>query len=251
MPVLKLKDSDIHYEVQGEGYPIFLFAPGFLSSRMERWRTNPAKPGQPQDFLDPIAAMSSRFKMIAHDVRNAGESRGTAGPADGWHSYVADALALLDHLKVTRCHVMGACIGVTFALALAQKRPGLVTAMALQNPIGLGRNGRNRAVVDEEINLWIERVKDFPRIDRKQLPDFTKRMFDGDFLFGAPREYLASCKTPILLMPGDDNMHPVEVSYEMVKLAPHTEVVAPWKGDTFKHEAIERTQDFFIKHTPK
>jgi pimeloyl-ACP methyl ester carboxylesterase len=251
MASLKLKDSSIHYEVHGEGYPIFLFAPGFLSSRMERWRTNPAKPGQPQDFVDPIAAMSSHFKMIAHDVRNAGESRGTAHPADGWHSYVEDALALLDHLKVTRCHVMGACIGVTFALALAQARPGLVTAMALQNPIGLGYKGRNRAIVDEEIALWVERVKDFPQIDPKELPAFTGKMFGGDFLFGAPREFLRSCKVPILLMPGDDNMHPVEVSYEMVKLAPHTEVVAPWKGEKFKQDAIDRTRDFFIRSTPK
>lgn len=251
MPFLQLRDSDIHYEVQGEGYPVFLFAPGFLSSRMERWRTNPAKPGQPQDFLDPIAAMSSRFKMIAHDVRNAGKSRGTARSSDGWHSYVEDALALLDHLKIKRCHVMGACIGVTFALALARARPSLVTALALQNPIGLGRNGRNRDLVNEEINLWIERVKDFPRIDRGHLPEFTKRMFAGDFLFGVSREFLASCKIPMLLMPGDDNMHPVEVSYEMVQLAPHAEVVAPWKGDKFKHEAIERTRDFFIRNTPE
>ena len=146
---------------------------------MERWRTNPAKPGQPQDFLDPIAAMSSRFKMVAHDVRNAGELRGTAGPGDGWHSYVEDAMALLDHLKIGRCHVMGACIGVTFALALAKARPGLVTAMILQNPIGLGYKARNQAVVDEEINLWIERVKGFPQIDPKQLPDFTRPHVQG------------------------------------------------------------------------
>ena len=76
-------------------------------------------------------------------------------------------------------------------------------------------------------------------------------MFKGDFLFAVPRDFLASCKIPMLLMPGDDNMHPTEVSYEMVKLAPHTEVVAPWKGPQFKEDAMQRARDFFITHEPR
>ena len=251
MPVLKLSDSQIHYEVQGECYPVLLFAPGFLSSRMERWRTNPAKPGVPQDFLDPTPVLSPRFKLIAHDVRNAGQSRGSAGPNDGWHSYLGDALSLLDHLKVSRCHVMGACIGVTFALALAQARPGLVTALVLQNPIGLGENSRNRRAIDDEVAQWIDQVKDFPGLKLNELEDFGKRMFAGDFLFAVPRDFLRSCEIPMLLMPGDDTMHPAEVSAEIVRLAPHTRVVAPWKGAQHKENAMERAREFFIAHEPR
>lgn len=251
MPVLKLSNSQIHYEVHGEAYPILLFAPGFLSSRMERWRTNPAKPGVPQDFLDPIPVLLPHFKLIAHDVRNAGQSRGSAGRRDGWDSYLGDALALLDHLQVSRCHVMGACIGVTFALALAQARPGLVTAMVLQNPIGLGDNARNRHAIDGEVAQWIEQVKGFPGLERDELEDFGKRLFAGDFLFAVPRDFLASCRIPMLLMPGDDTMHPAEVSAEIVRLAPHTQVVAPWKGDRHKESAMLRARDFFIAHQPR
>ena len=58
MPFLNIPGGQIHYEVHGTGYPVLLFAPGFLSSRIERWRTNPARPGVPQDWLDPIAALS-------------------------------------------------------------------------------------------------------------------------------------------------------------------------------------------------
>jgi pimeloyl-ACP methyl ester carboxylesterase len=251
MSLLNRSDSQISYEVQGNGYPVLLFAPGFLSSRMERWRSNPAKPGMPQDFADPIPVFSPEFKVIAHDVRNAGASRGSVGSKDGWHSYIGDALALLDHLKVTRCHVMGACIGVTFALALAQARPGLVTAMVLQNPIGLGDNGRNRGAIDGEVAHWVDQVKDFPGLKREELEDFGRRMFAGDFLFAVPRDYLASCKIPMLLMPGDDTMHPVEVSAEIVRLAPHTKVVAPWKGGQHKEDAIQAAKDFFVANTPR
>ena len=52
MPYLEIPDGSIYYEVHGEGFPALLFAPGFLSSRIERWSTNPAKPGVPQDWLD-------------------------------------------------------------------------------------------------------------------------------------------------------------------------------------------------------
>jgi pimeloyl-ACP methyl ester carboxylesterase len=249
MPVLRLKDSQIHYEVHGAGYPVLLFAPGFLSSRMERWRTNPARPGVAQDFLDPVAAMSSRFKLIALDIRNAGQSRGAMGPDSGWHSYTADHLALLDHLKVGRCHVMGACIGVSFALALAKERPGLVTAMVLQNPIGL--SSRNRAALDKEFAAWMDQVKGFPGIDPGALPAFGQRMFGGDFLFAVTRDFLATCKVPILLMPGDDLVHAQEISADIARLAPHTEVVAPWKGDRYKEAAMRRATEFFAAHEPR
>jgi hypothetical protein len=52
-------------------------------------------------------------------------------------------------------------------------------------------------------------------------------------------------------MPGDDMMHPMEVSYEIVRLMPQTEVVAPWKGVEWQNEAVQLARDFFIRHTPK
>jgi pimeloyl-ACP methyl ester carboxylesterase len=249
MPVLRLKDSQIHYEVHGAGYPVLLFAPGFLSSRMERWRTNPARPGVAQDFLDPVAALSSRFKLIALDIRNAGQSRGAVSPDSGWHSYTADHLALLDHLKVARCHVMGACIGVSFALALAEARPELVTAMVLQNPNGL--SSRNRAALEKEYAIWMDQVRDFPGIDPAALPAFGQRMFGGDFLFAVTRDFVARCKIPILLMPGDDLVHPEEISADIARLAPQTEVIAPWKGDRHKEAAMRRAGEFFAAHQPR
>ena len=98
MPLLDIRGGKLYYEVHGNGYPVLLFAPGFLSSRIERWSTNPARPGVPQDWLDPIAELSADFQLIALDVRNAGHSRAAIGPQDDWTTYTADHLALLDHL---------------------------------------------------------------------------------------------------------------------------------------------------------
>ena len=248
MPMLALERSRIHYEVHGSGHPVLLFAPGFLSSRMERWRTNPARPGVAQDFLDPIPALAARFRVIALDIRNAGESRGIVDASSGWHDYTADHLALLDHLGVRQCHVMGACIGVSFALALAEARKGLVGALVLQNPIGL--SSRNREALDQEFAAWAEQVKGFAGVSPALLPDFGSRMFGGDFLFAVSRDAVAACDAPMLLMPGDDLVHPAEISDEIRRLGKRVEVVAPWKGDRHKAQALERVVAFFTAQAP-
>jgi hypothetical protein len=49
------------------------------------------------------------------DQRNAGgRSRAPVTAQDGWHSYAADHIALLDHLRIDRCHLFGQCIGGSF-----------------------------------------------------------------------------------------------------------------------------------------
>jgi pimeloyl-ACP methyl ester carboxylesterase len=248
VPELAIDGGHIHYEVHGRGHPVLLFAPGFLSSRIERWSTNPARPGAAQDWLDPIAALSSDFQLVALDVRNAGRSRATIGPRDDWTTYPADPLALLDQLRIKQCHVMGACIGVSFALAIAEARPGLVSALVLQNPIGL--SGTNLTALDHEFDLWADAVRPWPNIDATLLPGFRQRMFGGDFIFSVTREFVRACDIPMLLMPGDDVVHPVEVSADLER-APNVEVLAPWKGAQHRDAAMERVREFLVAHRPK
>ena len=37
MPMLKRPDGEIYYETYGSGFPVLLFAPGGLRSRLEMW----------------------------------------------------------------------------------------------------------------------------------------------------------------------------------------------------------------------
>ncbi len=37
MAILKRPDGEIHYQTFGNGFPVLLFAPGGLRSRMEMW----------------------------------------------------------------------------------------------------------------------------------------------------------------------------------------------------------------------
>lgn len=247
MPTLNISGGQLHYEVHGSGYPVLLFAPGFLSSRIERWATNPAKPGVPQDWLDPVPALRDRFMLIELDVRNAGRSRAQLKATDDWETYTDDFLDLADHLGVTRFHAFGACIGVSFALSVTKRRPNAVTSLVLQNPIGL--SDVNRAALDGEFDKWTEEVRSWPGIDPAQFEGFRQRMFGGDFIFSVTREFVRSCPVPMFLMPGNDMVHAANCSDDLAK-ARSVEMLMPWKGVELRDMAMQRVRDFLIRHTP-
>ena len=53
----------------------------------------------------------------------------------------------------------------------------------------------------------------------------------------------------MLLMPGDDVVHPAEVSAELAH-APNVQIVAPWKGLALRESAMRRVRDFLIANEP-
>ena len=135
MPVLQRADAEIYYEEFGRGYPLLLFAPGGLRSRIDMWHSPAEAPARPwHDWTEKLA---SRYRVVAMDQRNAGRSLGAIAADHGWHTYAADHLALMDHLAHKRFHTLGGCIGSSYCLKLCEMAPARVSAAVLQNPIGL------------------------------------------------------------------------------------------------------------------
>ena len=92
-------------------------------------------------------------------------------------------------------------------------------------------------------------VRHWRGIDSKLLPGFKQRMFGGDFIFSVTREFVRGCAIPMLLMPGDDVVHPGEVSADLA-LAPNVQVLAPWKGPALRGAAMRRVREFLIANEP-
>ena len=248
MPMLPVAGGEIYYEVHGAQSArdtVLLFAPGFLSSRIERWRSNPARPGVTQDWLDPIAALADNFQLVALDVRNAGQSHVQLADGDGWPTYTADHLALLDHLGIARCHIFGACIGVSHALALAKAAPERVVSLVLQNPIGA--SDVNREALDGEFKAWAQGLAGRPDATPGRLAAFQQAMFGGDFIFSVDRDFVRGCEIPMLLMPGNDLVHAKQASDDLAK-APRIDILDPWKGPQHKDRAMQRVRAFFNTH---
>jgi pimeloyl-ACP methyl ester carboxylesterase len=240
MPTFDRNGIRIHYEEHGEGFPLLLFAPGGMRSRIDFWQRAP---------FDPIAEFAQQFRVIAFDQRNAGRSTAPVGADDGWHVYVEDHLALLDHLGIARCHVLGGCIGGAFGLALIHAAEERVTAAVLQQPIG--HSPDNRETFYKLFDDWADEIRpQHPEADANAWLAFRERMYGGDFVFSVPRDAVRGLNTPLLVLMGNDIYHPSETSREIVRLAGRARLIEAWKAPDRVADTIAQVREFLVSHTP-
>jgi pimeloyl-ACP methyl ester carboxylesterase len=241
MPVFESGDVHIHYEVHGAGFPLLLLAPGGMRSSIPFWDRAP---------WHPIRELARDFRLIAMDQRNAGRSRAPIAAGDGWHAYTEDQVALLDHLGVERCHVLGGCIGGSFALGLIELARERVASAVLQQPIGLSDN---REVFYELFDGWAAELPSLPSppaIDAAALPAMRERFYGGDFVFNVTRGFVSAIDVPLLVLMGNDVYHPSGTSREIVELAPDAALIERWKEPETTPAAVERVRAFLRAHTP-
>jgi pimeloyl-ACP methyl ester carboxylesterase len=183
------------------------------------------------------------------DQRNAGRSRAPVRATDGWDTYAQDHIALMDHLGIGRFHVLGACIGASFCLKLAELMPGRIMSAVLLQPIG--RVPENIAYTKRETaeNWGLGMCKTNPTIDLADIIAMGERMFTPEFVHCVTREFVGQCTTPMLLMPGDDMAHPASISDEVLSLAPRIEYLRWWKNEGRKYSALV-ARDFLRRNTP-
>ncbi len=249
MPVLKLKDAEIYFEEYSSGYPVLLFAPGGMRSRIEMWHA-PSE-GPPRVWNDWTRVLSGAgYRVIAMDQRNAGNSRGAIAADHGWQTYVADQLALLDQLGVARCHTLGGCIGSSFCLKMNEAAPRRVSAAVLQNPIGL--NPEFPTYFPDSFTEWAEEQRAArPELDPGALKSFGKNMWGGEFVFAVSRDFVRRCEIPCLVLPGDDKPHPTIAGLTLAELLPDNEMLRDWKGPAHIDAQRQRVLAFLEKHTPR
>ena len=121
--VLEIDGCSLHYAVSGRG-PAVLWIQG-VGVHGEGWR--------PQ-----IEAFERESTCIRFDNRGSGRSR-PAGQPIRVPRLAQDALALLDHLGISRAHVVGHSLGGQIALQLALAHPQRVASLALLCTFADGR----------------------------------------------------------------------------------------------------------------
>jgi pimeloyl-ACP methyl ester carboxylesterase len=223
VPTLKYDSVTIYYEEHGKGFPILTFAPAGLASTIEVWES-PSAP------INPVTEFASDYRVIVMDQRNAtgGRSWAPITAKDSWHSYAADHLALLDHLRIDRCHLYGQCIGGSFIMSLLKAQPRRITSAVIAQPIG--RVGPMPAARAARFEAWAKSLEDHPEATEPVLDAFYHNLYDPGFLYSVDREFVASCRTPCLVLAGNDEAHPYPISEETAKLLPNSEFIPEWKS---------------------
>jgi pimeloyl-ACP methyl ester carboxylesterase len=265
-PVMSLEPSEVpsvlRYQQTGEGAPVILIQGANLP--MEMWDAQ-------------VKFFASAFKVVRYDVRGFGGS----GPRDGvpYQSHT-DLLALLDHLRIERAHLVGLSLGGRIAVDFALTYPDRVASLVLSGP-GLSGYQFNA----QAMRSWIERIiaaqaeGDFfraadiwletgfmaPAMERPELAPRLTRLARANARVWASRDLevplsppavdrLGEIKAPTLLLLGErdvDDQHRIVESLR--RALPNAQlVVFPGVGHVANLEAPEEfnriVQQFLSEH---
>ena len=116
MPIAQVNGAEIHYEIHGTGPETILFAHGLLWSGAM--------------FAAQVEALRSSYRCVTFDFRGQGQSAVTETGYD-MDTLALDAAALIEHLRLGPCHVVGLSMGGFVAMRLAARRPDLVRSLIL------------------------------------------------------------------------------------------------------------------------
>ena len=257
MPTAVIDGLATRYDVVGSGPPLLMCSPGGFDATIEKWTTQGI-----YARIRPVDHLSKKYSCIVFDRRESGESGGRL-EAVSWAHYVTQAKGLLDHLKIPRAHVLGACMGCSPAMALAVAHPDAVMSLILYWPVGgplyrinsharfaehlayVQAHGLNGVVTlvqaegkpfnqDPCGGPWatvIRRDPDFARAyarhDVGEYESLVRRMrdnlFDRDTSPGAEPEDLLQLEIPALVVPGRDKTHATSAARYLEECLPRVE----------------------------
>jgi pimeloyl-ACP methyl ester carboxylesterase len=242
------------YEVTGSGPALLMFSPGGFDSTLESWRTVGV-----YRRLGLIDRLSERYTCITFDRRESGRSGGRLERVT-WAHYVAQGVALLDHLGVERAHLMGGCVGCSTVAATAVAHPDRVASMVLYSPAGgvryrMKQHARFAAHLayaeahglegvaalaaatekgfsaDPRVGPWVSVLRGDPgfaeRYARCAMDDYrvlvggmARLLFDRDTVPGPEPEDLLRLRVPALVVPGQDDSHAPSAAHYLNECLP-------------------------------
>jgi pimeloyl-ACP methyl ester carboxylesterase len=133
MPTAVVDGIQTRYDVIGSGPPLLMFSPGGFDATLDKWRTQGV-----YARIKLLDHLPRAFTCIVFDRRETGESGGRVEPLT-WRHYAAQGKGLLDHLKIPRAHVIGACMGVSVATVFAVEYAAMTDRLILYWPVGGAR----------------------------------------------------------------------------------------------------------------
>jgi aminoacrylate hydrolase len=254
MPIAKIDDLDLYYEIHGKGDPVLLVAG--LGGVGAYW--------QPQ-----IKAFSAKYQVILHDHRGSGQSS---------HSRIKysieqmaeDVVRLMDHLEIERAHLVGHSTGAVIGQVMSIDHPERVKSVVeyagwtktdpfMSRVLDARRtlltaSGTRAYAKCSPIFLyphwWINQNADFLEkreersIPTMAAPEIGAARIDALMAFDRTAD-LHKIKTPtMILCAKDDYLTPAYFSEELAKAIKGSELVLLEGGG---HACSETTPEIFNK----
>ncbi len=253
MPTATVNGINLNYELEGEGPETIVLING-LADDLESW-----------GFQVP-AFLEAGYRVLRFDNRGIGASDAPAGPYTS-RMMAADAKALVDHLQITRFHLMGVSMGgmisqeyalaypedlksVTFACTYAAPGPFCSRMFSMWADLAptLGV-----PFIMRDVTLWAFTVPFFSeRPD--EAAEFEADMAQLDMSTDAylaqlnviqthdSTERIPSLRVPTLVLAGDEDiLIPTRLSKELADLMPE----AQWRTTPGGHACLWEHPDQF------
>jgi pimeloyl-ACP methyl ester carboxylesterase len=226
MPVYEKGAVRINYEVAGSGPPLLIIPGGGLNAKIAYLHD-----GAP---FNPMEVFKDGYRCISLDLRNA-NGGGSSGPVEverPWDSHTDDQLGLMDHLGIDKFLVLGFCIGGPFIWNLLKRAPNRIAAAVLAQPSGHRPEMPDQFFQNNMKGWGPPLCERRPDVTMATVEAFLTKMYRerADFVFTVSRDFVRTCKTPVLIMPDDVPAHPFAVAMESAMLAPNAQVsLYPWK----------------------
>ena len=247
MPHYETGDVRIRYEEVGSGFPLLVTPGGGLNSRVSNW---------PSAVINAMEAFKDDFRCITMDQRNAngGESTGPLAIDDPWGGFAGDQIGLMDHLGIDKFAYMGYCIGGCFAGKLLEQAPDRVAVAVFCQSVGHWP-GDPDVMYRSGLEIWApELLPNRSDLSQDQVDRYLHNLYrvNPDFLYSVPRDFIANCETPILVLPDNTPAHPHQTSVDVASLAPNAEIaVFPWREpELLRERTIDRVRRFIKTHAP-
>jgi pimeloyl-ACP methyl ester carboxylesterase len=257
MPIAIIDGITTRYEVVGSGPPLLMFAPGGFDATVEKWSALGV-----YAKIKLLEHLPKAYTCVLFDRRECGQSGGRVERVT-WSHYVAQGRGLLDHLGITRAHIMGGCMGCSPVAAFGVAYPQATLSVILYWPVGGAKyriNGHQRfathlAYVQQHglaavVELAAGSGKSFgedPRggpwaavirhdrafaqayaaqdVDRYRLivAGMARTLIDRDTAPGAEPEDLLRLDIPALIVPGRDAAHATSAARYLEECLPQAD----------------------------
>ena len=241
MPIAKVNGAEMYYEEAGSGSPLIL-SPGGLQGGLSSYQPVSAK-------------LSQAHRVIMYDRRFGGQSNSPL-VVQTWDLVCQDVIGLMDVLGIEKAHLGGGSFGAAIALGCAVRYPERVRAIVPSNIAGgviceaylamklfksaeMAMPQGIKAVVDafdpddrfapftperaQYDPQYRRRLEAMPPEDFAQvMRDTIYALFEGPYLtLGMSEKCLRGLRTPTLLMPGNNDIHPRRVAEQVHRLIPN------------------------------
>ena len=141
MPIKEINDTNIYYELVGDGKEVVAFLNG-VAMQTSLWQTQ-------------VNSIKDDYQILLHDFRGQGQSSLEISNYT-FNQHADDFYELLNELEIDKVHIVGVSYGAEVAMQFALKYPSKISSLILGTAVS-----EVKPLLEAMIDAWISAAKTY------------------------------------------------------------------------------------------